>query len=58
MPARDQGSPPTTRPAESSLDNGLQIQRIYDADREAMRAALRVALGLPKRLAGDEQCRN
>jgi hypothetical protein len=30
------------------LDNRLPVERTYDADREAMLAALRVVLGLPK----------
>ena len=34
------------------LDNHLQIQRIYDdANREAMKAALRTLLGLPTLLS-------
>ena len=37
------------------LDNPLRIRAIYDADREAMLAALRVVLGLPKRLARGEE---
>ena len=40
------------------LDNPLAIERIYDADREAMKAALRVVLGLPKRLPGDDECKS
>ena len=35
------------------LDNHLHIERIYDADREAMLAALRVVLGLPKARPAD-----
>jgi len=30
------------------LDNSLAIERVYDPNREAMLAALRVALGLPR----------
>ena len=30
------------------LDTGLVIERVYDPDRNAMLAALRVVLGLPK----------
>ena len=33
------------------LDKPLQIERIYDADREAMKAALRKFLGLPAPLS-------
>lgn len=34
--------------ASRGLDKTLAIERTYDADREAMLAALRVILGLPK----------
>lgn len=31
-----------------ALDNSLPIEHVYEPDREAMLAALRVVLGLPK----------
>lgn len=34
--------------AKKGLDNTLALERYYEADREAMLAALRVVLGLPK----------
>jgi hypothetical protein len=36
------------RKGARELDKSLEIERMYDADREAMKAALRVVLGLPK----------
>jgi hypothetical protein len=37
------------------LARSLDIERLYDPDREAMAAALRVVLGLPKQLPGRGQ---
>jgi len=34
--------------AARGLDTRLPLERVYDADRNAMLAALRVALGLPR----------
>jgi hypothetical protein len=34
--------------SRGTLDNCLELERMYAPDREAMLAALRVALGLPK----------
>jgi hypothetical protein len=39
------------------LDNSLVIEHVYEPDRDAMLAALRSVLGLPKKLAGDERCK-
>jgi hypothetical protein len=38
------------QPANRPLDKSFAIERICDADREAMLAALRVVLGLPRRI--------
>ena len=39
------------------LDNSLEIEHVCEPDRAAMLAALRVLLGLPKRLPGTEMDR-
>ena len=44
MKGRPRGEPLAKEPA---------VERVYDADRGAMLAALRVVLGLPKKLGGD-----
>ena len=42
---------------QKTLDNPFVIEHVYEPDRDAMVAALRVVLGLPKRLAGDKRCK-
>ena len=47
----------TSKGGDDGLDTKLRIERIYDADREAILAALRIVLGLPTRLLGTEMDR-
>ena len=42
------------REKNGRLDNSLEIEHVYEPDRIAMLAALRVVLGLPKRLPDAE----
>jgi len=51
-PGEGAGAHARKSPANSrrmGLANSPEVVRVYDPDREAMRAALRVVLGLPKR---------
>jgi hypothetical protein len=47
--ANSDGMSPVPKKGAKRLANTLAAERTYTPDREAMRAALRVVLGLPKR---------
>ena len=42
------------QPEPERLANEPQVERVYDADRGHMLAALRVVLGLPKKIGGND----